>query len=187
MERQQVKLKRQRKLFLIGKGKGGLSFFLPFFSLFSLYNHLCLGKKFLRAGDMNTNVATWTRMLKRAAPQVPICSSSSTTSPQHSSPFNPAMRHSDMSPSRFTSNKPESPLVKRNLGEGVKGVQMRDPPVRPPPQVLVTEGTPRRSVRVSTVTEEGEEIVETDLTQDEEVCCDVWVESVGVILCLYCH
>jgi protein kinase N len=69
-----------------------------------------------------------------------------------------------MSPSQLEGNKPESQLAKRNFVEGVKGVQMRDPI----PQVLVTEGTPRRSVRVSTVTEEGEEVVETELSQDEE-------------------
>ena len=35
------------------------------------------GKNFLRAGQMNTNVATWARLLKRATPQ--HCSTTSAT------------------------------------------------------------------------------------------------------------
>ncbi|XP_065829410.1 serine/threonine-protein kinase N2-like [Oscarella lobularis] len=69
VDRQHVKLKRQ-KLFVLGKGKGG--------------------RKFLRAGDLNTNVAAWARMLKRATPQV--CTTTSTTSPPKASPFHPATK-----------------------------------------------------------------------------------------------
>ena len=44
-----------------------------------------LGKNFLRAGQMNTNVATWARLLKRAAP--PNCTTNDTTlSPNATSP-----------------------------------------------------------------------------------------------------
>ena len=42
-------------------------------SSFVLNMHLLItGKHFLRAGQMNTNIATWARLLKRAAP--PTCS-----------------------------------------------------------------------------------------------------------------
>jgi hypothetical protein len=36
--------------------------------LFKFVLYVILGKNFLRAGQMNTNVATWARLLKRAAP-----------------------------------------------------------------------------------------------------------------------
>ena len=44
----------------------------------------------MRAGDLNTNVAAWARMLKRATPQV--CTTTSTTSPPKASPFHPATK-----------------------------------------------------------------------------------------------
>ncbi|XP_078347622.1 serine/threonine-protein kinase N2-like [Oculina patagonica] len=47
--------------------------------------HIQKGKNFLRAGQMNTNVATWARLLKRAAP--PNCTTNNTTlSPNATSP-----------------------------------------------------------------------------------------------------
>ena len=39
----------------------------------------CVGKNFLRPGQMNINVATWGRLMKRALP--PNCSDTNTLSP----------------------------------------------------------------------------------------------------------
>eukprot|EP00118_Oscarella_pearsei_P006029 m.27564 g.27564 ORF g.27564 m.27564 type:complete len:1054 (+) comp30158_c0_seq1:213-3374(+) len=86
VDRQHVKLKRQ-KLFVLGKSKGG--------------------RKFLRAGDMNTNVAAWARMLKRATPQV--CTTPSTTSPPKSSPFHPPIKPPAMQNSQNSATMPAVP------------------------------------------------------------------------------
>lgn len=55
--------------------------------------HIQKGKNFLRAGQMNTNVATWARLLKRAAP--PNCTTNnSTLSPSSTSPQYPSQQRS---------------------------------------------------------------------------------------------
>lgn len=69
--------------------------------------HIQKGKNFLRAGQMNTNVATWARLLKRAAP--PNCATENTTLSPNSTPQYPSTQPRTQTPPRqpdFNSTTP---------------------------------------------------------------------------------
>lgn len=69
--------------------------------------HIQKGKNFLRAGQMNTNVATWARLLKRAAP--PNCATENSTLSPNSTPQYPSTQPRTQTPPRqpdFNSTTP---------------------------------------------------------------------------------
>nr|XP_058969985.1 serine/threonine-protein kinase N2-like isoform X2 [Pocillopora verrucosa] len=81
--------------------------------------HIQKGKNFLRAGQMNTNVATWARLLKRAAP--PNCSTNNSTLSPNSTSSSSAQQGSQMqTPPRqpdFDSTTPAKGQKSANSGE----------------------------------------------------------------------